>query len=967
MADSMEKFVLEYDVKMDEAIKRLTQIQTQIESTNKLWNNKIGTMDKLRDAARAVSREFPPAAQNLTGMLGSLTRFGPVSGAAAAGVMGLAGAIRIASRQAEILNQQRERALRLGTTPMDIENFTRNANVASRGAVGFSGANDIYEKVAAMLSSAYANPTQMNRDAFLLRQAGVGINAPNGTVNTTNQALAQLSKGLNGMSQSAAYATGQMMGFTQNQVDALRQLNGAVTDSTNMTGEQALAYMRSEQAARQFQAAQGSLSEGWREMETAIADVALPALSRLESAIARVFRDAAHAIDESTQHAARDNFIQQGINQEIQRRKLAANKGQTDAPPDFAGNPDTAMLAYRDDQNTLTNKERDALTQSLGAQWDKKNADDKKQAEKQLKDQQKVSEDARSDQLMFERSVALFSTSVGTMSANLLDSKRAWAAWAAEVASGAFNGKKDGGQPRGTAMYHPNNVPYGYAGGYSGNAQGSGQTATLPTGMQVSIAKDVHDYDPQIAAAAKKYGIDPLDLKSIIAQESKFDKDAVSAKGATGLGQIMPDTARLYGVSPDDLRDPSTNIDLAARVYSDALKRQKGDPIAAKRDYNAGPNQARWENNETINYPFAVAAQREYMTMPGAPVQSRPDQRAAAQASAQANKDQVARLSLDVDKITAAINEMTRRLESILNARSAQQKNGASKEQLAVTDKYVSETRQGIEHAKQLRETVQGLRDRAVAAGGRIVPGDGAAGAAPAAPASVQASDQGAAGATVQAKGAGQQPTNVQGATAANGQIAGAPWATTDAYNAAAKPTFTFSGGDEHGPAFGRAALRRQMSLAAIAGELSSESGIPVPVGALAQGQVSRGDVQWAESNLYTKKLNELAGLQNVLGNPNAASVLSPQALSAKQSELRQVMVDLEVMKASFGRIADESPEGDRRLTQGAPRAPVIQVSGVNINVSGAQDPHATAREVERVLLGHAKEIANMHAGSMIG
>lgn len=89
----------------------------------------------------------------------------------------------------------------------------------------------------------------------------------------------------------------------------------------------------------------------------------------------------------------------------------------------------------------------------------------------------------------------------------------------------------------------------------------------------------------------------------LIQQESSFRPDVVSPKGAIGLGQLMPATAKELGVDPTD---PMQNLEGAAKYLSQQLKRF-GDPSLALAAYNAGPtrvaNLGRVPNiAETQNY-----------------------------------------------------------------------------------------------------------------------------------------------------------------------------------------------------------------------------------------------------------------------------------------------------------------------------------------------------------------------------
>ena len=78
---------------------------------------------------------------------------------------------------------------------------------------------------------------------------------------------------------------------------------------------------------------------------------------------------------------------------------------------------------------------------------------------------------------------------------------------------------------------------------------------------QVAAAHAPEDrYDEIIARHSKRHRLDPRLVKAIIAVESSFCQRARSPKGARGLMQLMPDTAREMGVSPARLSEPEENI-----------------------------------------------------------------------------------------------------------------------------------------------------------------------------------------------------------------------------------------------------------------------------------------------------------------------------------------------------------------------------------------------------------------------
>ncbi len=86
-------------------------------------------------------------------------------------------------------------------------------------------------------------------------------------------------------------------------------------------------------------------------------------------------------------------------------------------------------------------------------------------------------------------------------------------------------------------------------------------------------------------AAARRHGV-PEDLfLRLVQQESGWNPQAVSHKGATGLAQLMPDTARLLRV---DINDPRQNLEGGAR-YLRLMHDRYGDWRLALAAYNAGP------------------------------------------------------------------------------------------------------------------------------------------------------------------------------------------------------------------------------------------------------------------------------------------------------------------------------------------------------------------------------------------
>ena len=95
-------------------------------------------------------------------------------------------------------------------------------------------------------------------------------------------------------------------------------------------------------------------------------------------------------------------------------------------------------------------------------------------------------------------------------------------------------------------------------------------------------------YNRIVALAARTHGLDVALLHAVISVESRYNHKAVSRAGAEGLMQLMPLTAKRYGVT--DSFDPEQNINGGARYLFDLLKLFKGDMSLAVAAYNAGEN-----------------------------------------------------------------------------------------------------------------------------------------------------------------------------------------------------------------------------------------------------------------------------------------------------------------------------------------------------------------------------------------
>lgn len=117
---------------------------------------------------------------------------------------------------------------------------------------------------------------------------------------------------------------------------------------------------------------------------------------------------------------------------------------------------------------------------------------------------------------------------------------------------------------------------------------GRGHKGTSASALQW-LAKQ-HDrrtkYDVYIERYAEQYDVDPTLIRAVIQVESNFDPKCVSVKGARGLMQLMPATAKRFGVT--DVHDPEQNIRGGVRYLAYLTELFNGDLRRVLAGYNAG-------------------------------------------------------------------------------------------------------------------------------------------------------------------------------------------------------------------------------------------------------------------------------------------------------------------------------------------------------------------------------------------
>lgn len=127
----------------------------------------------------------------------------------------------------------------------------------------------------------------------------------------------------------------------------------------------------------------------------------------------------------------------------------------------------------------------------------------------------------------------------------------------------------------------------------------------LRTKLKYARSVNPEEYEHLIKNCADKYGVSPSLVKAVIHAESGYNPNAVSSKGASGLMQLMPATAKSLKVA--DRFNPKDNVEGGVKYLRFLLDTFRGDVSLALAAYNAGlSNVAKYGGippfNETRTY-----------------------------------------------------------------------------------------------------------------------------------------------------------------------------------------------------------------------------------------------------------------------------------------------------------------------------------------------------------------------------
>lgn len=563
MAEDIDKFVLRYEVDSGKAADRLEQLNKAVESVNKQAHGVGKEFKKLGSSITTEMGNVAPALNTVKSMLSEITAGFGAAGIAAAGFGAAAMvALKMALATREQINGQRLASRDSGIGMLRLEDLQHKlvgGNV-SRGTVADSlkGSQDF-------LRRAYSDTSRSGPENRVMSMLGIR----QGTSPMSNLAFnQQLATRWHGMDPSQVQAEAQMLGMNKDYALSIAK-QGAALSTVSLSGDEVKQRQAAIENTAQFNTELAKFNEEMTRLSTTVGGFVIGPLANL-----------LEGINKSIEYARKEHG--------------PIGTGMGDIPVgegDFTGGEGLAA-ALRGDGKSGPQVTQDVNETARLQREAAKAAESKAAADKQAAQKAVEADDSQNDELQsivsqFQLAINAFSDSVTSFSGITTD-KQAWAAWAGEV--GRASGLGTGNNP---SLGQPGD---NRGGGFTFNGANASAALTGASGSS--------QFDSIINAAAAKHGISPDILRGIIGAESSFNpnKHSDSSFGLAGINKV---NWAAYGLNDSNWTDPTANINAGAAIYSDMLKRAKGDQVLALRYYNGGFDKSQW-GPQNAAYPAKV-------------------------------------------------------------------------------------------------------------------------------------------------------------------------------------------------------------------------------------------------------------------------------------------------------------------------------------------------------------------------
>ena len=569
-SDSLEKFVLSYEVDTNGADSKLKRLDDKVK---KVGDSHQKSLKELKSFATEAGGELGKLSPEIDAITGALSKMGAGAGLAGLAIGGIAVAVAATVEAMKQLNAQRKIGMDSGFGGVGVEEMTRKLVQNGRGNVTRDMASDGMKRQQEWLRDIQSDPTHMKEAQ--VRRIMPWFNAYNkdGSFVTNDQLFKQEAAAWQNAPDSNVRAQAQFMGMNKDLATSIKDTGTAGMDTPSMSIGEVQTYDKAAEAAQKFNTAMAQTKDEFSQLEAELGQHFLPAITSVISYLnekgSGIGGAIKHALgwDLSDSQKAENKRVEAGVNADIGNGKFKLDPSQ---------NADYQIAAETAKRLDALRAEQAKADQQAKAAGKPTQADKDKQATKEL-----LAKDNGSNQQLqadldnFGQAVALFSASVSGMSGALSQQ---------EIMSNLFRGT--GAAP----------AVLGGMGGGSATGQ-PGQPGAITANDKYSKPSK---FDAIYDKAQAAYPNIPNGLlRRVGAIESTHNASVVNkTTGATGVMQVMPANNASLGIT--NAKDPQQNIMGGAKLLSGYIaKYGVANGLAA---YNSGTNKSKWSNPGVQEY-----------------------------------------------------------------------------------------------------------------------------------------------------------------------------------------------------------------------------------------------------------------------------------------------------------------------------------------------------------------------------
>lgn len=557
MSDELDRFVLRYEVQMNDAVSRLEKLHEKTKKIEEASDDAAKGMKQFAEGASSEIGKLLPMVNAVSlavkSMAGEFAIAGAAIGLVAAGV----GAAMSAREQ---FNQQRVQGRDSGVSGLRLEDLQRKLVRNGSGNVNRDLVASELIKQQELMRDAQSDITGMSDTNRKLSFLGLRTRGPDGRPLGQMDLLQQQGARWQGMSDAKVMAEAKTLGMDTDFALSVKKTGGSIGNSS-MTNSDIDEYQKGAESTKKFNDELAKFNENMKELTTTLGSGLLPMFSNLVQNANNLVKDAKPL--EGADKAFFDTFVQKRTQMKLEKfNPLTRLLHADDARNEAIAEGEKALAKYRADKEAEKNKKAPSANTST----------------QKLIESDKTNNQFQSITTDFQTAVNMFALSVSSMKGALNQN---------EILSNLFRGT--GG------MFNP----------------GPGSTGSTMLASSPLMPQDKYSarskYHDMYAAAEAANGLPKGLLERVGMVENEPQDPSIRNKktGAAGLMQIMPDNFESLGIK--DWKDPAQNIGGGGKLLGQYLKMAKGDVRQALSMYNVGLNRQKWNLPAVKDYVNKIA------------------------------------------------------------------------------------------------------------------------------------------------------------------------------------------------------------------------------------------------------------------------------------------------------------------------------------------------------------------------